>query len=993
MKKYTLLAILMCFSVVAKAQTSSGKHHIKYLDINSGNPDTGVSFVTDNQVVFAATVSDRVINTHKYNPYLDFYKGTVAEDGAILGKERLNVIKDKKVSKNAATFTNQGRTVYFSANKYSKRKSRTPRYEIFKAQIDDAGNWEKIEKLPFNNRKYSYSHPTVNKDNSRLYFVSNAAPSRGGNDIFYVEINEDGSFGDPVNLGDKINTSGNETTPFIADNNFLYFSSNGRADSMGGMDIYAVEAFENTFSNPLHLASPINSINDDLGYIVNTDNKGFFSSNRLQGRDNDDIYSFYIEPEKPTECLQEIVGTVRDKETEELITNASITVIDEEGNEIHNLKTDDTGNYRFTLNCRNTFTVTATKVQYDKEEHIVNTANYFDAPPLEVNQSLEKQIKEVSEEKTVIKASPIYFGFDKHNINKDAAIELDRIVQIMKENPSLIIEAASHTDSRGPKSYNQGLSERRANSTVNYIVSKGISRDRITAKGYGESQLINNCSDGVRCGIEKHKLNRRTEFVIVNKQVLNAPKGTKTTVATTERDKKVEVVSTPKVTSSPPKSPVKEGISNDSSKGEIIFLNKEEKTQETEVAPDEDSRQKIEKPKNNLSQVNNQEIEKPKFTNFEEKVIANSNTSNELIKNNKETVIDNIQEKGNNNKSEIINEDKEEVITYTREKKDPKELSTAAPKMKGKKYGRPILVENTNESVKSIMPSLSIDEKMELRALTDSNIEKIEPDRIEKEATAIAIKNKAAAETTIKTSPKLTEKPTPQSDFSVLETTVAEKNIAIENESIAYNRFNRDFTAGEDNMKAVSTTLFSDEDDFESFDDKTVTSTRFASKAKRDKQVKTQSIAEKTAQLKKQFHESTAEINKEEVLEVNGIDIAPMSVKKSGRYVATKSANKVDVMRINFQIDNNEKITPGYKEVYILIQNPQGKILNRKGEFKVNNGETLTYTEKTNAYYNNNFLNLSMMTDRFIQRITKGTYTVTIYIEGYPVGLEMFTLS
>ena len=322
-----------------------------------------------------------MINTQKYHPYLDFYKGTVGDDGAILEKKRLNVVKDKKISKNAASFTRDGRTVYFSANKYSKKKSRTPRYELFKATINDAGNWENIEKLPFNNRKYSFSYPTVNKDHSRLYFVSDVSPSNGGTDIFYVEINKDGTYGDVTNLGDKINTSGNETTPFIADNNFLYFSSNGHKNSKGGMDVYAVEAFENTFSDPLHLESPINSINNDVAYIVNTENKGFFSSNRLQGRDNDDIYSFYIEPDKPVECLQEIVGTVRDKDTEALITNADIIVIDDEGNEIQNLKTDDSGNYRFTLNCRNTYTVTATKTQYDKEEHIVNTANYFDAPP------------------------------------------------------------------------------------------------------------------------------------------------------------------------------------------------------------------------------------------------------------------------------------------------------------------------------------------------------------------------------------------------------------------------------------------------------------------------------------------------------------------------------------------------------------------------------------------------------------------------------------
>ena len=862
--------------------------------------------------------------------------------------------------------------MYFSANKYSKRKSKKPLYQIFKATIDDAGNWQNIEKLPFNNKRNSFSYPTVDKDNSRLYFVSDAAPSRGGTDIFYVAIKEDGSYGDPVNLGDKINTSGNETTPYIADNSFLYFSSDGRADSMGGMDVYTVEAFENTFSDPLHLSSPINSINDDIGYIVNTENKGFFSSNRLQGRDNDDIYSFYIEPDKPVECLQEIVGTVRDKDTEELITNAVITVVDDEGNEIHNLKTDTSGNYKFTLGCRNTFTVTATKIQYDKEEHIVNTANYFDAPPLEVNQLLEKQIKKVSEEKVVIKANPIYFRFDKYNISQEAATELDRIVGIMKENPALIIEAASHTDSRGPRAYNQKLSERRAKSTVDYIVSKGISRDRITAKGYGESQLINNCKDGVRCGIEKHKLNRRTEFVIVNKQVLNLPKEDKAVA----KNNAVQTVSTPKVTSAPPKSPVKEGTSNDSSKGEIIFLSEEE-SNESEVAPNEAEKSENEQPKNEVSSTLSKQAVSTK-----EPVLANTITKGTIDAKNTMVETNQFETKQEYDQPE----QHQDEMAYTKEPKRPEELSIAAPKVKGKRYGKSILAENTDGTDTQVIPSKTTSTTMAI----DAKLQKVEPDILLEQAKPVV-----ATTTKIEEKPnqQLTEKPTPESDFSVSEDKVEEKNQVLENEELSYNQFNRDFTGEENNMRAVSRRLFSDEDDFESFDDKEVTSKRFSSKVKRDEPVKTISLAEKSAALKRQFRESTSEMKKDQVLVVNGINVSPMTIRKNGKYATTSAANKVDVVRINFQIDNNDKITPGYKEVYILIQNPQGKILNRKGHFTVNNGETLNYTEKTNAYYNNNFLNLSMMTDRFIQKIIKGIYTVTIYIEGYPVGLEMFTLS
>lgn len=611
MRKYTLLAILMCFSFLAKAQTSSGKHHIKYLDINSGNPDTGVSFIDEDEVVFTSTASDRIINTEKYNPYLDFYKGTVDENGSIVDKKKLGALPNKKISKNAAAFTKDGKTVYFSANKYSKRKSRKPLYQLFKANVDESGNWVDAEKLPFVNKKYSYSNPTVNKDHTRLYFVSDEPSSLGGTDIYYVDINENGTFGKPVNIGNKVNTKGNETTPFIAENNFLYYSSDGRSDSMGGMDIYAVEAFENTVSEPLHLASPINSINDDLAYIINNENKGFFSSNRLQGRGNDDIYSFYIEPDKPKECLQEVVGTIRDKDVESLIVEADINVLSDDGTVLKTLKSDYKGNYKFTLNCNQTYTVVASKPQYSKEEHVVNTANYLDAPPLEVNQFLTKKLKKTVDNKLVVNINPIYFNFDKSNIRQDAKVELDKIVKIMKENPELQIEAASHTDAIGPKYYNQKLSERRAKSTVKYIVSQGIDASRITAKGYGESQPINDCRDGKRCTIQQHRLNRRTEFVIVNKQVLNLPEDNDTTNT---------AVTTTKVT---------EKSKDASSEGSIEFIN-DDKTEEAtnteatntnvedglEEAIDEDKDTNNKEPKTdedtliNDSSLDNSEIEK-----------------------------------------------------------------------------------------------------------------------------------------------------------------------------------------------------------------------------------------------------------------------------------------------------------------------------------------------------------------------------------------------
>jgi outer membrane protein OmpA-like peptidoglycan-associated protein len=542
MKNYILTVILACTSLILQAQTSTGKHHIKYLDINTGNSDYGVDFIDNNKVVFTAATSERVSNSSKYQAHLDLFEGEVGEEGEIINKSRNTGIISKRITKTGASFTNDKKTVYFTAKKYVKRKPKNPiKSKIFKAEINESGVWINIEKLSINKKNYTIENPTLNKEENKVYFSSDLPSTIGGKDIFVSDIKEDGTLGEPRNLGDKVNTQKDEITPFIADNNFLYFSSNGRDDSIGNFDIYTSEAFENIVSEPLHLDSPINSINNDFAYIVNSD-KGYFSSNRLQGQKNNDIYSFYIEPDKPIVCLQEIVGTVRDKETESLLAEAIISVIDDEGEEIKTLTTDEKGNYKFSLDCKSTFTIRATKAQYSEEEHIVNTANYLTAPPLEVNQGLSKDLISTENNKVSIKVNPIYFRFDKSDLNNKAKIELDKIVKVMKENGSLIVEAASHTDSRGTAAYNQKLSERRSQASVDYIVSKGIDESRIKSKGYGESQLLNNCSSGVRCTNDQHQFNRRTEFIIINKQVLSNPKqslNTSKTVAVSEVEPEV----------------------------------------------------------------------------------------------------------------------------------------------------------------------------------------------------------------------------------------------------------------------------------------------------------------------------------------------------------------------------------------------------------------------------------------------------------------------
>ncbi len=555
MKKLICIALALFTLTFVKAQTQKGKHLIKYLEINTTKSDYGLAFLDNNKVLFSMPRGKKSNGGQS-----DIFIGDIEKDGKISNKQLVKGIKQlKKVSKTGITYSSDYKTVYFSAKKDKKKKSKEID-QLFRADIDDDGNWINIKKLPFNDSKYSSGQPTLSKDGKKLYFVSNGRASYGGKDIFVVTINEDGTYGEPTNLGDKINTRGDEVTPFITENNMLYFSSNGRSDSMGNLDVYASEVFDNSVSEAFHLDAPINSINDDFAYIINNkNNAGYFSSNRLQGQDNQDMYSFIIEEIKPEKCLQEIAGIVRDKQTEKVLNDAAMTLFDDEGNQIEQIITDKNGAYKFTLDCNKTYTLVASSLYYNKEEHIINTANYANAPSLEANKYLtrktgaelaaiegnkvkDKDVVERTEDTTAGKVpskttttpkethkesetrstvtsrdsetpvKEVYFGFDKSNITRKAAKKLDKIVATMKENTSLKIKVSSYTDSRGSSAYNKKLSQRRAQSTIDYLVAHGISRSRITGKGYGEAKMVNKCVDGVQCSEAAHALNRRTEF-------------------------------------------------------------------------------------------------------------------------------------------------------------------------------------------------------------------------------------------------------------------------------------------------------------------------------------------------------------------------------------------------------------------------------------------------------------------------------------------------
>ena len=524
MKKIIVISLLLCATLMA-AQTTPGKHSIKSLNVNTKEANFGVALFGDNQIVFASpsekvTIIKRVWRENN-QAYLDLYIGDIDSTGQIVNKRSLQGDVNRRLHEAMVTFSKDFKTVYFSANNYDKEEKiiRSSKglgnVQLYKATINENDEWTDIKKLPFNSDEFQTGLPTLNRDETKLYFVSDRPESLGKTDIFVVDINSDGTYGEPKNMGPRINTEEREMFPFISDDNILYFSSQGHA-GYGNLDVFASKVFDNTVSKALNLEQPINSPKDDFAYIIeDAKHKGFFSSNRADGKGDDDIYSFNEDEELFIECLQTVKGVVRDRDTQELIPGAIVSILDSDGNQLQiTAAHEDDATYSFDVPCNGVYTLVGIIDGYLRKEIEVKTVNDIEAPALEQNIDLSTEFIMVGNE-LLVNIDVIYFDFDKYNIRKDAADELDKVIEVMNKYPELKIHATSHTDSRGPKSYNKRLSNRRAKSSVEYIVSKGIDENRLTNEGLGESQLTNDCSDGKKCTEEEHQLNRRTNFKVV----------------------------------------------------------------------------------------------------------------------------------------------------------------------------------------------------------------------------------------------------------------------------------------------------------------------------------------------------------------------------------------------------------------------------------------------------------------------------------------------
>lgn len=604
-------------NLVDKLKTNAGQFTIKNLDINSEQEDFGAVFYK-NAVVYTSSREGtkqiaRIWNGNKL-PYLDLYLAQRSSTGELVNVVPFEKSFNKKYHEGPCSFTKNGEVLAFTRNDYAATSADgTRKLQIFISQYssDSSGfkvaKWSAPKGVPFNSADYSVGHPALNSDGTVLYFSSDKPGGYGGVDLYKVNRNPDGTWGRPENLGNKINTPGDEMFPYLHPSGLLFFASNGH-EGLGGLDVFVAEMENGEFGRVKNVGAPINSSKDDFSFALDAAmESGYFASNRGGGGGDDDLYSFKML--KPFHFGKIIKGVTKGKDGEKL-EHTDIKIMDDSNRVVKIITSDVDGNYSFDADEGKTYNLSASRKKYfdgknsadtktDKDE-IVADLILEKAPPFSIyfllkdkatNKPLDSvkvvvidnmkgkdltsfitpatgdnriavtdknvgerysyQIKmekngylgkvltlndsvqpgeiraEITMDKIevgtdigkIIDIKPIYFDVKKFDIRPDAATELDKIVKVLNDNPNMVIELGSHTDCRGDAASNLKLSDKRAKSSAEYIKKKISNPDRISGKGYGETQLINNCAcEGKTksdCSEDDHAKNRRTEFKIV----------------------------------------------------------------------------------------------------------------------------------------------------------------------------------------------------------------------------------------------------------------------------------------------------------------------------------------------------------------------------------------------------------------------------------------------------------------------------------------------
>ena len=470
-------------------------------------------------------------------PFLGIVKAPLKNPGEI-GNQSIfsSALFKENANDGTPAFTKDGGTVVFARGNTGKSKDPSPDVDLYMSK--KTGNaWSEPERLSISDSIAWDGSPSFSADERTLYFSSNRRGGKGGVDLYRVPIDNSGRFGRPINLGSTINTPGDELFPYVSANGKLYFSSDGHP-SIGGLDLFVASRNENEIIVE-HLGVPINSIGDDFAISFSDSTQGYISSNRPGGKGDDDIYFFKSTGSEDrwwTTAPPPVIDTLNKKIVNYFV---QVKVIDPSGNPIDSVKINVRKNGQ-TLSNEKTNKKGFIELidlaendelvfKCDKEDFITVRSSFSMEGKTIPETLLKKEMTDTTFQVIITMDRPeigkeisklyeinsIYYDLDKADIRTDAAEELDKIVQFLTDNTQMNLELGAHTDARASTGYNLKLSQRRAESAVNYIIRRGIAKDRIKPKGYGEGQLINECSDGVECPEEMHQQNRRTEFKII----------------------------------------------------------------------------------------------------------------------------------------------------------------------------------------------------------------------------------------------------------------------------------------------------------------------------------------------------------------------------------------------------------------------------------------------------------------------------------------------
>lgn len=490
-------------------------YQIQPMSKNTTNGDFGISLYGE-KVVFS---SYRNKESGEYNwndkPYLDLFSAEVNDKGLLTRIEPFPEVINSKKHESNATFTADGNTMYFSRTADKRVEingEKVGLVKIMKAIFKD-GKWTDVAPVSFSSDTYSVEHPTLTRDGKKMYFASDMPGSIGSFDIYVVDINEDGTFGTPQNLGPTVNTLHREQFPYISDDGqTLYFASDGH-QGMGGLDIFSTRMYNGSFAKPINLGETINSNMDDFSYVINEKNDtGYLTSNRKGG---DNLYSFIRIQNEESYFVE---GDVKDKNTKELLPGTTVTLYDENDVLIAQVVVGQLAEYGFVTEPNKKYRIEAMRDLYipHSEEFITNDEGklrYTIELFMECYDDAEEIITKRADGRVQIQLENIYFDLDKWDIKPDAARILNVLVDLLKKYPEMEIELGAHTDSRASDMYNLRLSNRRAASALEYLVKNGIQRKRLRYKGYGERVPLINC--GNECNEQQHSINRRCEFIIL----------------------------------------------------------------------------------------------------------------------------------------------------------------------------------------------------------------------------------------------------------------------------------------------------------------------------------------------------------------------------------------------------------------------------------------------------------------------------------------------